>query len=119
MSYPFEHLSKNFSLGGRQLSVLARCKGIVTALRLSGSALFKPKAAPTPEPLLFETLEPRVLLSAGLSFASAGAGAHDLTLHFDPSSQSFQLLNPANNNAVVQSVASPTDGTLNIQANAG
>ena len=70
---------------------------------LHGKAALTKLATPLPERgLLFEALEPRVLMSADLSF---GAAATDLTLHFDAATHDYQLLSvDANGQNGVQSL---------------
>jgi pimeloyl-ACP methyl ester carboxylesterase len=70
--------------------------------------------------LIFEALEPRILMSADLSYGDVAA---DLTLHFDQQANEFQLLSVDANgqNGNVQSLvaadAALTDGILSIGGN--
>ena len=70
--------------------------------------------------LLFEALEPRVLMSADLSY---GDVAVDLTLHFDQQANEYQLLSVDANgqNGIVSAVKADatgmTDGILSIDGN--
>jgi hypothetical protein len=63
--------------------------------------------------LLFEALEPRVLLAADLAYADAT----DLTLTYDALTSQFQLIDNADNDTVISS-ASADDGTVAISGNA-
>ena len=86
---------------------------------LHGKAALTKLATPLPERgLLFEALEPRVLMSADLSF---GAAATDLTLHFDAATHDYQLLSvDANGQNGVQSTINAnqiTNGNLTIIGN--
>ncbi len=70
--------------------------------------------------LLFEALEPRVLMSADLSY---GDVAVDLTLHFDQQANEYQLLSVDANgqNGIVSAIKADatgmTDGILSIDGN--
>jgi hypothetical protein len=63
--------------------------------------------------LLFEALEPRVLLAADLAYADAT----DLTLFYDAASSEFQLIDNANNDNVISS-GTADDGIVAISGNA-
>ena len=89
------------------------------AWREGKKALAKANKPPQSRGLLFEALEPRVLMSAELTYA---AGAADLTLNFDQDAGVFQLLSVDANgqNTTVDSIQANTalqDGTLSIGGN--
>lgn len=83
------------------------------------NALASPPKALQSRGLMFEALEPRILMSADLSY---GEGAADLTLHFDQQANEFQLLSVDANdqNGIVQfskADVALADGKLSIDGN--
>ena len=81
---------------------------------LQGKAALTSPANPLPERgLLFEALEPRVLMSADLSYGTAT----DLTLTFDSLATTYNLVDQAAN--IISSAAQTDDGLVNITGTAG
>jgi len=121
MAYPFEQIKNDLAQRKGQKPLSRWFRRVREAWAGSGFGGVAPSGDSPARTLLFEALEPRILMSADLSYADMPEAA-DLTLRFEQSAQQFQLINQAGqlDSGIVASVDAASalaDGILSIADN--